>query len=416
MSEAAPAPPAARRGGLTPWLVGGAVAAFGLFLLALAFPPDLAPVDAGAHALSRSPVGYAGLVRLLNAAGAPTRVSRAADPPLAGDPLLVLTPLPSTPVAEVLQLTRGRRALVVPPKWIAADDPKRPGRLLRLGPLDPHLELRLAQGLLARGSLGGAPSALVTTRRMAPAMAPGPVGEAAPRTAQLGMVEALRTFTGAGLQPVVVDDRGQTLLARVPDRPVYVLSDADLLDNHGMADLRTARAAVALVGDLAAGAPVVWDVTLDGIAAKAPTKNPLKAMFLPPFLPATLCLFLVGALTALAGRERFGAVEDAGRAYAFGKRALADSTASLISLAGREPRFAPRYAELARAEAIAAAGLAPLGRDAQDAALDRLGERRGVGGWSRVRDAAQGVASVRGLMASARRTWTWRRGMTRGRG
>ena len=421
MSEAAPSPDAAsapaRGGGLTPWLVGGAVIAFALFLLALAFPPDLQPTDGGAHALSRSPVGYAGLLRLLDADGSHTLVTRTGALPqgVSRDALLVLTPRETTTAAEVLKLTRGRRALVIAPKWRTVGDPARPGRLLKLGPLPPAPFLKLASTILDVGTVDGAPASLVTTRRMAPALQPANDDVTAPTTAPLHLVEGLRTFSGGQLMSVVVDARGQTLVARTPSRPVYVLSDPDLLNNQGVADLRVARAAVALVSDLADGDPVVWDVTLDGIHARTPPNNPLKVLFLPPLLPATLCLFVAAALTAFATRARFGAVEDTGRAYAFGKRALADSTASLISLAGREARFAPRYAELARDAAVAAAGL-PAGRDAQDAALDRIGARRGAGGWSDVRAAAQSVTGVRGLLASAHRTWTWRREMTRGRG
>lgn len=415
ISPATASAPARRGGGLTPWLVGGAVAAFALFLLALAFPPNLQPTDGGAHALSRSPVGYAGLLRLLDAAGVQTLINRSDSlpPGMRDDTLLVLTPRPTTSVAEVLKLTRDRHVLIVPPKWNTILDPRGSGHILKVDPLAPKEVLLMARAALGQG---GAPGALVTTGRMAPALSPADDDEATPTTPPLGPIDELRTFTGGAMNAVVVDARGQTLVARASDKPIYVLSDPDLLNNHGVADLKTAQAAVGLLAGLAHGAPVVWDVTLDGFEAKAPPKNPLKVLFLPPLLPATLCLFVAAALTAFAARERFGAVEDTGRAYAFGKRALADSTASLISLAGREARFAPRYAELARSAAVAASGLPASGRDAQDAALDRIGARRGVGGWSQVREAAQSVTGVRGLLASAHRTWTWRREMTRGRG
>lgn len=422
MSQAAAAgsPPTAagRRGpGRAFWLVGGAVAAFGLFLLALAFPPDLhggGGDSSDAHALSRSPVGYAGIVRLLQATGSAVRIARTpeAAPPSSGEGLLVLTPTEATPASELkARITRSGHVLVIPPKWITIPDRSRPGRLLRFGEASAAQVLRTMTALL-----GPDVKALTVTRRAAPVLSSAPEEEPlAPIAA--GPIDELRTLQGPDLIVAVADARGQVVVAREDETQVYVLVDPDLLNNHGVADLRTARAGVAMLTALADGQPIVWDVTLNGLGEKPPPKSPLKALFVPPFLPATLCLFAAAALTGFAARGRFGAVAQGARAYGFGKRALADSAASLFAMAGREPALAPRYAELARQAAASAAGLPPQASRAEgDAALDRIGAARGVGGWSEVAAAAQGVATLRGLLIAARRAHDWRRGMTGGRG
>lgn len=410
------APASARRGpGMAFWLVGGAVLAFGLFLLALAFPPppSLLSGDAGGgHALSRSPVGYAGVVRLLEASGVSVRIAREAPATDDALGLIVLTPGITTSDADLTPLMRGRRALVVPPKWLTIPDPAQPRHMLRTG---ETLESEFLA--TATAALGASKASATVTVRMAPVLSAVDDQPVALAPAAIAPIDRLRTLSGTGLQPVIVDARGQALVVRAADKEVYLLTDPDLLDNHGIADLRTAREAVALLTVLSQGQPVVWDVTLNGLGAKPPPKSPLKALFLPPFLPATLCLFAAAGLTGFAARGRFGALAQAGRAYGFGKRALADSAASMFALAGREPALAPRYADLAREAAAAAASLPPhASREEGDAALDRIGATRGVGGWSDTAAAAQGVTTVRGLLTAARRAYDWRRGMTGGRG
>ena len=75
------------------WMVLAGVFAFCAFLSLSAYAPDFrGHGDPGAHALSRSAVGYAGMVELLRAQGQPVVISRT-DRPAAG--LLILTPPPT---------------------------------------------------------------------------------------------------------------------------------------------------------------------------------------------------------------------------------------------------------------------------------------------------------------------------------
>ena len=59
------------------WLVIVGVFSFSAFFVLQAYAPDLrGGDDGGAHALSKSAVGYAGLVALLKARGEPVVISR----------------------------------------------------------------------------------------------------------------------------------------------------------------------------------------------------------------------------------------------------------------------------------------------------------------------------------------------------
>lgn len=410
------AEPVASKGrGLAPgavaWLVAGAVLAFAAFLAAMAYQPDLAAsADRRAHALSRSPIGYAGVVRLLRADGVTVRMNRRRDPGAAAPAgsLLVLTPPADASAAAVARLAQGRRVLLAPSKWLVTADPRRPGRLAALGVLPAPLLLRQLDGVAGAGSR---PSITTDAGMASVALSPAPGGPALPLpTLRPAPVASLRTL-GGPLRPVLVDGRGRTVVGQGPGGG-YVLSDPDLIDNRALATPDGARAATALLEALADGGPVVFDLTLPGVGGG---RSPLRLAFEPPFVAATASFALAVALLGLSARGRFGPVRPPVRAYGFGKRALADSAASLLAVAGREPRLASRYASLARDAAAESAGLRAADGD-PGPALDRIGEARGVGAWSELAREAAAVRTRAQLMALAVRAAGWRMEMTRGRG
>ncbi len=64
--------------------------------------------------------------------------------------------------------------------------------------------------------------------------------------------------------------------SRGGENPVYILSEPDLLNNHGLAHESAARSAVAIVAALRKGnGPVMLDVTLNGLGR---TSSPLKML------------------------------------------------------------------------------------------------------------------------------------------
>ncbi|MGE3582225.1 MAG: hypothetical protein AB7J28_12515, partial [Hyphomonadaceae bacterium] len=127
MSEAQTNQPLFVRASIVALLLIG-VLGFAALLSLSAFAPDMrGRQDPGAHALSRSAVGYAGLARLLESGGARVMISRGDDPEARAQAgLLILTPPPGALDDETWsEQSAGRRpSLVVLPKWRVAGDPR----------------------------------------------------------------------------------------------------------------------------------------------------------------------------------------------------------------------------------------------------------------------------------------------------
>ncbi|TGS31661.1 DUF4350 domain-containing protein, partial [bacterium M00.F.Ca.ET.180.01.1.1] len=98
---------------------------------------------------------------------------------------------------------------------------------------------------------------------------------------------------------------------------------------------------------------VMFDLTLHGVGQKY---DLAKLLIEPPFLALTLSVLVAAALAFLHGLGRFGPPRAEGRAIAFGKRALVDTTATLLRRAGRLQGLGDRYAALVRQRAGALLG------------------------------------------------------------
>src|ERR1051325_6434417 len=98
-------------------LVG--VISFCAFMALSAYAPDLrSGQDGGAHALSKSAVGFAGLAELLRDQGVPVQVSRGQLPKTKEDRgLLILTPSLNVQPKEIGRIHFSGTVLVVLPKW-----------------------------------------------------------------------------------------------------------------------------------------------------------------------------------------------------------------------------------------------------------------------------------------------------------
>jgi hypothetical protein len=382
-----------------------------LFLVLIAYAPDLRrPSDGGTHALSKSAVGFAGLAELLRAEGTEVKFSRSLHPDREGRPsLLVLTPgLGSDPKAMVA-LRRNGAELVVLPKWEAIPDQDHPGWVASPGLIPAEL--------IASRLLNGLDKTDYILRRQGvfkPVLKAKTQFPAPDWTVEAGAIDTLQTIAGPdkGWVSVVEDQNGETLVARKANAAIYILSDPDLLDNHGLAQLANARAATGLVDVLrSSDEAVTFDLTLAGFAR---TRSVLKLAFEPPFLAATLCALAAAGLMGLHAATRFGPPFAPAPAFAFGKRALADNSAALMRLVRREYRMGAGYAALTRSLAARAVG-APrdLGEDQLDALLDRLGRARHTSdAFTRLASEARLARDTASLMAATRRLFQWRREMT----
>src|SRR5262249_15774417 len=107
---------------------------------------------------------------------------------------------------------------------------------------------------------------------------------------QLGAVQDLQTVAADDLLPVLTTSDGKIVVGRLKTQgtlEIYGLAEPDLLNTQGLANLATARAAIALLEGLRGQGGITFDVTLHGFER---SRSLLRLAFEPPLLAATLSL------------------------------------------------------------------------------------------------------------------------------
>ncbi len=364
-----------------------------------AYAPELrTEKSAGGNALSKSAIGFAGLRAMAEQVGMPVKLSRE-TPDADSASLIVLTPEEITNADDLEKLSKPGPRLVILPKWLAMPDPFHSGWVMRLGSYGPRAAgfiAKLAKDARVSDDKGKATAHLEALDERFDGILP----------ARGISFDSLQTIRGPNLDPAIVDDKGRAVLAQIRGTQIFVLSDPDLLDNIGIHDTATARAALDLLWSLRVGdKPVLFDITLNGFHR---SPDFLNTVFSPPFLGAALCAMLAAAFMAYHGFVRFGGAQTKARALAFGKRALADNTAAVIKLMHREPQMAPRYAQAVLNSVARSLGI-PRERGMWVEALEQrnaLNER-----FAELAADAAAVRDVNGLMKIAARLHSWRRGI-----
>jgi hypothetical protein len=398
MSDLAMAARGRAEGPFRPATIGLIVAigilAFAGMLILGAYAPDLrSGRNGGGHALSNAATGFGGIVQLARATGRNPLILRD-EAFLDTEDLVVLTPeTGATDMTKALAQRTTKPTLVVLPKWNTVADPKHTGwvRSRGLRPAwDPQRVLAPARRLRIQRHGGDGP--LLTV--------PGH----APREMRFTAPEQVQTVAGEGLKPIVTDSAGRAVLVQFGDAPLYLLADPDLLSNHGMADRRQAAAALAMLDFLnSTGAgSITFDVTLNGLGR---TRSPLRLMFDPPFLAATLAIAAAMLLAGLQAISRFGPSRRPERAIAFGKAALIDNAAALVRQARREERLGGRYAEMIRDKAVTVFGVPARLRDS--AVTEYLDKLDGRASFSALASAAALARSRQELLTAAQALHRW---------
>ena len=347
--------------------------------------------DGGGHAGGKGLNGYAALADLLEKRG--YSVSRARSAARLDDPgLLVLTPPLYGDAGKLNDIIAKRRrsgpTLLVLPKWqampataamgqdkarkgwVVIGDARSPGwgdAVQDVGALDLKID-----------ALHGASAHWHGLGRDGKLAAPG----SAQSMASGSMVALVRGGNGQMLAGYLddmgiytkLDEAAGVSAGKANDsslQPLVIVAEPDLLDNYGLADRDRAMLALKLIDSAMAGKrlAVSFDLTLNGFTRSA---NLLTLAFTPPFLAATLCLLIAALAVGWRAFLRFGPPRTAGRAIAFGKRALIANAAGLIRRTRRLHLVAAPYADHAR-ERLAKALALPRLADSQatEAAIDR---------------------------------------------
>ena len=373
------------------------------YLVFSAYAPDYSGEgDTRTNAVSRSAVGFAGLASFLRLQGIPVLLSRGLDEEeFEKTSLVILTPGPNVTIEEVLAVTYLEPALIILPKWLAAPDPLQPGWVRNAGLIPAE---RLAERLFDSDTPASLSQAIGVTPVRLHMGFDGKEATPAP-------INALQTMSGDKWTGYVTDQQGRTLLARLEGSETYVLAEPDLMNTHGLRDLATARVATAIIQSIRDGdGPVVFDLTLSGYRRSL---NALRLAFEPPLLGATLCALLAALLMGVHAAVRFGAPLESGRSLALGKQALADNSAALISMAGREHRIAPRYALAIRRRVARIVGVPSDTRDeVLNDLLDRLRRRNdSTQPLAALVREAKNAEDASDALRVARKFYRWRRDM-----
>jgi hypothetical protein len=386
------------------WVIVAGVVAFAGFLFLLAYAPDMRKGDGGANAVSKSAIGYSGIYaieRELHGDGVALATSK--DDWSARGLLIVTLGAQADPKAlDALLKARAdaddenMTTLIVLPKWDVTPDLKRRGWVRKSGAVYP---IELQRFLTALGKVELAANDLPKGARLS----------RDDDTLNLPVPDAPRWMT-RGVFPIISAGEGKTVLGRVDERDgpeVFVLADPDLLANHGIKSAAGADAAVQLIENLRpydADAIIFDDLTQTAGASR----NLLQLMFEPPFLAFTLALLIAAILTGLHAVARFGPPKIEGRAIPFGKRALADNAALLVSRAVREASLGDRYVAVVRDGTGVALGAQGLSGDALERWLGKL-----PGGFNDLASAARNASDPASMRNAAAALYQWKKDVTR---
>ena len=376
------------------WLVLTGGAAFCALLTLTVLGDPAAGNVTTSSVFSRSAVGHIALAELLRAEGREVKVNRSRKAVGVEDNDLLLTLAPNTADHDIdhlgalvlAALTQDRAVLIALPKWRTSPAQTTRGRISRAQLMSAK---RTAKPLAAVGALADATLARPTDATDWHSA----MDSLAPTIAQPQLL-----VHNNAVEPLV-STAGKVLVGQVPGTRLMVLSDPDLLSNHGLRKGDNAALTLALIDRLlpAEGA-VVFDETLHGFAI---VPSVWRLLFQPPLLATTLLALAAMAFTVWRAAARFGAPLSTSTETAFrgGHGQLIENAGRLLAAGGHGALVAERYAHMTLAEAHRRLHLAPTDGAAREghrlacetpprtkepsavsalATLNEIGQRRGV--------------------------------------
>jgi hypothetical protein len=189
----------------------------------------------------------------------------------------------------------------------------------------------------------------------------------------------VQTIEDTKLRPIVASGNRVLVGEQVDrNRRIWVVSDPDMLSNHGLFTGRNAEFAVTLVNALRlARGDVVFNEYVAGHPAVS--TNPLTLMLQFPFIIVTLQLLAASAFLLWAAMPRFGLAVPAPEMLAAGKQRLIENAATLLSHSTHPEIIILSYVRLS-IRSVARELRSPAGLDWQRMVewLTRVGTSRGV--------------------------------------
>lgn len=386
--------------------------AFAGYLALSIFGDLLGPTgSAGPHAFSRSAIGHRAFLEILQDLDFPAVIGRRRSGRRVGNHglLVVAEPAPTFQggVMTATMTDQARDTLVVLPKhWVPYD--ARDGDTVTGSRLFPEKQVAtLLSHLDLAGDVRRDSGPVLLTRTPWPGLAID--------------IDDLQTIRSDDLTPVVATGNGIVFGAlRTGGRTVWVLSDPDLIANHGLGRGDNGVLAVRLVEHAYQGGPIVIDETIHGFALDP---SFARQLFKPPLAAATYAGLAAIAVFLWAAALRFGPPLRRRDAIGAGKDGLIENTAHLLDYGGYHASIARRYALGLVADAARRLHVpANTVGAARIAWLDRVGEARHTGERLQTlmaeldRLSQRGTAGRHAATALANRFYRWKRELTDGTG
>ncbi len=317
-------------------------------------------------AFSDSAIGHRAFAELLEELEVPVILSRHNSALKAGeDALLVLAePLANPSWDQAVEyLGAASQILFVLPKWFGVPDLAQPRWVAKARPVPRKQVEAILRSIVLDGRLrrqSGTPSWTLS---------------ALSARADFSYTQLIASDQ---LKPIVAAEEGILLGELEYDGVrIWVLSDPDLISNHGLGRADNGQLAVEIVEALMpAGGVVIFDETIHGFL-KVPSR--LRTMFEFPFVVTTILALATLGVLAWAATVRFGAPLPSDSAVEAGKGGLIENTARLLEHAGHDQEMVRRYRREILREASRRLKLPRFRDDATQASrLIEIEARRGL--------------------------------------
>jgi hypothetical protein len=292
------------------------------------------PDPVGPTVYSKSAIGHAALLRLLDDLAIEFTLSESGSGQHVGpeDVLLLAEPRSDgTTLTEAAAMLTARTAILVLPKRSGKPDPKRPQFLREdsfVNESDVQAVLNLAE-----------PKATVVRNASLAGLTGDPAIAGAPTLAQPQLIQS------KALRPLLACPAGILIGERKTSTGrIVIVSDPDLISNHGIVQGDNAALAISLIEWLRKDhkfGELVIDEFCHGFAPKP--LQILGILFQFPFVLVTAQLALASLLLGWTAWIRFGAPLPAPEPLAAGKGSLIDSGARLLVRSGRRTDIEEDY-------------------------------------------------------------------------
>ena len=386
--------------------------AFGAYVTLSGFVDEMKKSDNGrAHAMSKSPNGFAAIVQLMRSQDTQVNVLRN-DLPYRQEALTIYT-LPTTNVAGGIEkIDFDYPTLVVLPKWNAVSmyGKKKVYRGNAFSVKDiESLMIDVDEDLFVSREVG--------TRKVT--IRPDSVKKTRTYLDRTKLkytipdVTSIQTLESENLIPLLTAGNG-IILGRLEGTDTYILSDPDLMNNNGVKSLATAELSLDMI-DMTrfSDDPVYFDLVIHGLSTRS---NLVKTALTPPFLSATLCVIALGLLISWRAFTRFGAPKPTRRVFALGKEALAENSADLIKMTKRQVNMAIPYSAYVLASTAERLSMPP--NTPEEELVRRFDKhsqtQRTTLKFSEILDAIRSSQTTIDLETHAQNYQTWTKEITRG--